>query len=268
MSRRLSLVEAMGLGPLWQRREVEYVYIDSPAIETAPVLQAEVQAASAPAATIAPTAPPPSTTPPTVLPLDAVALNDTKNLQGLSLSELKAKVARCQDCRLSNTRNQTVFGSGNPQARWLFIGEAPGENEDLQGEAFVGAAGMLLNNILQAAGLDRERDVYITNILKCRPPINRNPQVDEVAACQVYLAAQIALLKPELIVTLGRFASQTLLQSKASIGQLRGQVHHYQGIPLIASLHPAYLLRNPQEKAAVWRDLLLAKKTLQTSNQS
>lgn len=267
MSRRLSLVEAMGLGPLWQRRGVEYVYASTAAAEAAPALQADSLPASTPATAMPQPAAPQNTILPTALPVHTVALHDTKNLQGLSLSELKAEVARCQDCRLSNTRNQTVFGSGSPQARWLFIGEAPGENEDLQGEAFVGAAGMLLNNILQAAGLDREHDVYITNILKCRPPVNRNPQADEVAACQVYLAAQIALLKPKLIVTLGRFASQTLLQSKASIGQLRGQVHHYQGIPLIASLHPAYLLRNPQEKAAVWRDLLLAQKTLQSANK-
>lgn len=181
-----------------------------------------------------------------------------------SWGQLQAQVAACQRCRLSQSRTQTVFGRGNPAARWLFVGEAPGEQEDLQGLPFVGPAGKLLDNMLAALGLDREQDIYIANVLKCRPPKNRNPQGDEIAACQPYLRQQIALQQPAVIVALGRFAAQTLLDSEASIGSLRGRVHQYAGVPLVVSYHPAYLLRSLPEKAKAWQDLLRARQVAQT----
>jgi DNA polymerase len=181
-----------------------------------------------------------------------------------SWAQLQAQVAACQRCRLSQSRTQTVFGRGNPAARWLFVGEAPGEQEDLQGLPFVGPAGKLLDNMLAALGLDREQDIYIANVLKCRPPKNRNPQGDEIAACQPYLRQQIALQQPAVIVALGRFAAQTLLDSEASIGSLRGRVHQYAGVPLVVSYHPAYLLRSLPEKAKAWQDLLRARQVAQT----
>ncbi|WP_048405401.1 uracil-DNA glycosylase, partial [Chromobacterium violaceum] len=185
----------------------------------------------------------------------------------LDWPQLQRKVSDCQDCRLCETRTQTVFGRGNPQARWMLIGEAPGENEDRQGLPFVGRAGQLLDNMLSAAGLDREQDVYIANVLKCRPPGNRNPAPDEIAACNGYLLQQIRHIQPTLIVALGRFAAQTLLETESSIGRLRGKVHRYQGLPLVVSYHPAYLLRNQPDKAKAWQDLLLARKVfLQASS--
>ncbi len=175
---------------------------------------------------------------------------------------LRTEVAACQRCRLCETRTQTVFARGNPQARWLFVGEAPGEQEDLQGLPFVGPAGKLLDNMLAALGLDREQDVYIANVLKCRPPRNRNPQGDEILACQPYLRQQIAWQQPAVIVALGRFAAQTLLDTEASIGSLRSKVHEYAGVPLVVSYHPAYLLRTLPDKAKAWQDLLFAREVM------
>jgi DNA polymerase len=157
-----------------------------------------------------------------------------------------------------------VFGVGNRQARWLVIGEAPGEQEDLQGEPFVGRAGLLLNEMLRAIGLRRD-EVYIANILKCRPPGNRDPRPEEVAACEGFLKRQIALLRPRIILAVGRIAAQSLLKTATPISKLRGQVHRYQGIPLVITYHPAYLLRSPQEKRKAWRDLLLARHTFRES---
>ncbi|WP_043635955.1 uracil-DNA glycosylase [Chromobacterium haemolyticum] len=179
----------------------------------------------------------------------------------LEWDALERAVRDCRDCRLCQTRTQTVFGRGNKQARWLLIGEAPGEQEDRQGQPFVGRAGQLLDNMLSATGLDRDRDVYIANVLKCRPPGNRNPSGDEIASCQNYLIQQIQHIQPTLILALGRFAAQTLLQTEKGIGQLRGKLHSYQDIPLIVSYHPAYLLRNQPDKQKAWQDLVFAKKT-------
>lgn len=175
--------------------------------------------------------------------------------------ELKEAVASCRQCALADGRTQTVFGVGNTAADWLIIGEAPGAEEDKRGEPFVGRAGQLLDAMLQAIGLDRTT-AYIANILKCRPPNNRDPLPEEVAACTAYLQRQIALLKPKLILAVGRIAAQNLLQSNQPIGRLRGQVHHFgdANIPVIVTYHPAYLLRSPLEKRKVWQDLLLARR--------
>ena len=172
--------------------------------------------------------------------------------------ELESAVRTCTKCPLHATRTQTVFGVGNRNARWMFIGEAPGADEDRQGEPFVGRAGQLLNAMLFATGLKRG-DVYIANVLKCRPPSNRDPQPEEVARCEPYLLRQIELIRPALIVALGRHAAHSLLKTEAPLARLRGQRLSYHGTPLIVTYHPAYLLRNPADKRKAWDDLRLAK---------
>ena len=184
--------------------------------------------------------------------------------QGPGWIELKQAVPACTACGLHKTRTQTVFGVGDEQADWLFIGEAPGAEEDRLGEPFVGQAGKLLDNMLAAIGLDRAENVYICNVLKCRPPGNRNPEPEEVAKCTPHLTKQIALIEPKLIVAMGRFAAQTLLNTDASIASLRGRLHQYSGLPLIVTYHPAYLLRNLPDKAKAWEDLVFALKTMQS----
>ena len=175
--------------------------------------------------------------------------------------ELKEKVRNCALCPLRAGCKQTVFGVGNEKAEWLFVGEGPGAEEDAKGEPFVGQAGRLLDNMLLAIGLKRG-DVYIANVVKCRPPNNRQPQASEIAACLPYLENQIALIQPRIIVALGRTAASALLNTDAAISSLRGRVHEHRGIPLVVSFHPAYLLRTPLDKAKSWQDLCLASATL------
>ena len=190
---------------------------------------------------------------------------------------LKDAVAACTACGLCASRKQTVFGVGHAQADWMIVGEAPGEQEDLAGEPFVGPAGQLLDQMLRAVGQSRRapgtdadaidddqagdpsRRVFIANTLKCRPPRNRNPEPDEMARCEPFLQRQVALVKPKLILAMGRFAVKQLLKSDDAIGKLRGRVHHYEGIPVVVTYHPAYLLRNLPDKAKAWEDLCLAK---------
>ena len=179
-----------------------------------------------------------------------------------SLDELKAAVKNCTLCNLRAGCSQTVCGVGDEKADWLFVGEAPGENEDAQGEPFVGQAGKLLDNMLAAMKLKRSVNVYITNVVKCRPPDNRIPHADEIAQCLPYLARQIQLIQPKLIVALGKTAATTLLRCDDTVTNLRGKVHHYQGIPLVVTYHPAYLLHAQQEKAQAWQDLCLALTTI------
>jgi DNA polymerase len=183
---------------------------------------------------------------------------------------LRQAVAECTACGLCQSRRQTVFGVGNPAARWMIVGEAPGEQEDLTGEPFVGAAGRLLDNMLRALNLTREdappeRQVYIANTLKCRPPRNRNPEPEELARCEPFLVRQIELVRPRLILAMGRFAVHSLLRSNEPIGKLRGRVHRYQGVPLVVTYHPAYLLRNLADKARAWDDLCLAAQTAEAA---
>lgn len=177
---------------------------------------------------------------------------------------LERTVAECTQCGLDATRTQTVFGVGNRKAQWMFVGEAPGLDEDRQGEPFVGRAGQLLNAMLFALGLKRE-DVYIANVLKCRPPKNRDPQPNEVACCEPYLIRQIELIQPRLIVALGRHAAHSLLKSELPLAKLRGQRLTYHGIPLIATYHPAYLLRNPIDKRKAWDDLCVARSVVKAA---
>lgn len=180
--------------------------------------------------------------------------------------ELQHEVSMCRACGLCESRTQTVFGVGDRQAEWLLIGEAPGQSEDLQGEPFVGRAGQLLNEMLRAIGLKREQ-VYIANMLKCRPPNNRDPQREEVAACQGFLRRQIALIKPKIILALGRIAAQSLLNTQQPLSRLRVTRHQLEAVPVAVVHHPAYLLRSPIEKAKAWEDLQFALSVFQTQDQ-
>ncbi|WP_024303807.1 uracil-DNA glycosylase family protein [Pseudogulbenkiania sp. MAI-1] len=276
MNRRQLIGDVIGLGPHWLARGNWFA--DHPARRLPPAadtlaeepagMPTAAETPPAPTAISAPAATQASTSAPQLAAFEPVAeakrpsptpAMPTKPLLGWA--ELEKAVANCTGCRLCETRTQTVFGRGNPQARWLIIGEAPGEQEDRQGKPFVGRAGQLLDNMLAAIGLDTERDVYIANVLKCRPPGNRNPSGDEIVACQDYLRQQIEHIRPTLILALGRFAAQTLLDSTDSIARLRGKLHRYQGVPLIVSFHPAYLLRNLPDKAKSWQDLVFARRT-------
>ncbi len=178
---------------------------------------------------------------------------------GLDWPELRECVANCTRCELSTSRTNTVFGVGNADADWLIIGEAPGAEEDRRGEPFVGRAGQLLDQMLLAIGQSREQ-VFIANILKCRPPNNRDPKPDEAASCREYLERQIELVRPKIILAVGRIAAQNLLGSDEPVGRMRGRPHELDGIPLVVTYHPAYLLRSPSQKAKSWSDLCLASR--------
>lgn len=202
-----------------------------------------------------------------------VATTPLGGVADLGWDDLRSAVAACTACGLCKGRRQTVFGVGHQRAHWMIVGEAPGEQEDIQGEPFVGKSGQLLDNMLRAIGLGRAdlqgvdadaaaaKQVYIANTIKCRPPGNRNPEPDELARCEPFLIRQLQLVQPKIILAMGRFAVQSLLCSSDPIGRLRGRVHLYQGVPLIVTYHPAYLLRNPEEKAKAWDDLCLAVAT-------
>jgi DNA polymerase len=212
---------------------------------------------SLPVAAAAPEAPDLAIEPPVT-----AALPDTgeRSLADTGWDELRAAVAACQRCELHRTRTQTVFGVGNPRARWMFIGEAPGQEEDRQGEPFVGRAGQLLNAMIRALGMQRA-DVFIANVLKCRPPGNRDPKPAEALSCRAFLERQVALVNPTLVVAVGRIAAQDLLATETPIAKLRGKVHAFgtRDWPLVVTYHPAYLLRSPAEKRKAWQDLLHAR---------
>ncbi len=177
------------------------------------------------------------------------------------LLAVRRELGDCTRCKLAGGRTQLVFGVGNPRAELVFVGEGPGEDEDRQGEPFVGRAGQLLTRMIEAMGFTRG-DVYIANVVKCRPPGNRNPEPDEIEACEPFLRAQLAAIRPRVIVALGKFAAQTLLRTTTAISRLRGQWHEYEGVKLMPTFHPAYLLRSPEEKKKAWEDLQLVMKEL------
>lgn len=195
----------------------------------------------------------------TVSPARPDGENRAQQIGRMDWDELTHAILQCTACPLHTTRTQAVPGVGDRHADWLVVGEAPGAEEDAKGEPFVGQAGRLLDAMLAAIDLARGRNVYIANVLKCRPPGNRNPAPEEVAACLPYLLRQIELLQPRIIFAVGRFAAQALLGTEEAIGRLRGRVHRHRGIPVIVSYHPAYLLRNPADKAKAWEDLCLAR---------
>jgi DNA polymerase len=223
MATRDDVLEEMGLAPVWRSRA------RGPQAESAPATPADARMAR-------------------IARLDFDAFADD--------------VSACTACGLCRTRTRAVPGVGDARAEWMFIGEAPGAEEDARGEPFVGQAGRLLDNMLAAIGLDRHQGVYIANVLKCRPPNNRTPEPLEVDACRPYLERQIDLISPRLIVALGRSAASTLQNVDASIASLRGRVHRLHGRPLIVTYHPAYLLRNLPDKAKAWEDLLFARRVL------
>jgi len=200
---------------------------------------------------------------PAAAPESTVAVAVAVDSGGSDWQTLEPEALACTKCALHKTRTHVVFGVGDRRARWMVIGEAPGADEDRQGEPFVGRAGQLLNEMLRAAGVAREQ-VYIANILKCRPPENRDPRPEESASCEGYLRQQIALVNPGLLLVVGRIAAQRLLGTDTPIGKLRGTVHRYgpSGIPLIVTYHPAYLLRSPGQKGKSWEDLCLARATV------
>ena len=177
------------------------------------------------------------------------------------LNNLRAEIGDCRRCKLWIGRTNIVFGTGNPCTRLMFVGEGPGEEEDIQGKPFVGKAGALLTNIIEAMGITRD-DVYIANVIKCRPPKNRNPEEDEISACRPFLEGQIEIIRPQIICTLGTFATQTLLDTKSRISELRGKKHEKNGCIIVPTFHPAYLLRNPQDKRLVWEDIKMIMKEL------
>jgi DNA polymerase len=192
-----------------------------------------------------------------------VAPEPTAAVGQLDWASLQEAVAACTACKLHAQRTQAVFGVGDEQADWLFVGEGPGAEEDLKGEPFVGQAGKLLDNMLASIDLKRGEKTYIANVVKCRPPGNRNPEPDEAAACAPYLDRQIELISPKLLIALGKVAATRLLGRDASIASLRGKLLDYHGRPLIVTYHPAYLLRNLGDKAKAWEDLCFIKRTMQ-----
>ena len=267
--RQRRMLEAMGLR-VWERPVVAPAApAPAPVVSAAPV-QAPAARSAAPVPAPVPVPVPvaaPVDVPVSVrvpVPVDRSAR--AEEIARMDWAALRESVAGCRACGLCEGRKNTVFGVGNQAAEWMIIGEAPGEQEDLQGEPFVGEAGKLLDNMLRAIGLSRadgspEQQVFIANTLKCRPPRNRNPEPGELAQCEPYLRRQIELVRPRIILAMGRFAVQFLLNSSEAIGRLRGRVHEVNGVPVIVTYHPAYLLRNPPDKALAWDDLCLALET-------
>jgi DNA polymerase len=239
---RDQLLKEMGLGPVWKLRRP-------------------------PQATPAEVAPAPKDAREMVAPAPAVVLPPPTDARGAAIAamgwdELRQAVAACTACELCRARKQAVLGVGDIEADWLFVGEGPGAEEDERGEPFVGQAGKLLDAMLDAIDLRRGENVYIANAVKCRPPNNRTPEPEETAACWPFLARQIELLRPRLIVALGKPAAQTLLRQEVKVGAARGRLHDFNGLPLIVTYHPAYLLRNLTDKARAWEDLCFMRETM------
>jgi uracil-DNA glycosylase len=243
-SRRDLILEEMGLTPVWRLRDHQ----GTAATAEEPEPESPVTSESRPVSR------------------QSSAVTGTGDRRGEIMSlewpALKARVASCTDCPLHAKRNKTVFGVGDENADWLFVGEGPGAEEDTQGEPFVGQAGRLLDSMLAAIRLKRGENVYIANIIKCRPPGNRNPEPAEALQCEPYLHRQIELIQPKLIIALGKVAAANLLATDASVASMRGKVHRYRGTPLIVTYHPAYLLRNLPDKAKAWVDLCFAVRTM------
>ena len=255
-ARQRAMLAEMGIRLFWPEPAPEAEPVHALAAEPATARQApEPVRARAPVA-------PPATQPQPVARPAAHVRDRVTGVEILQWDALAEAVAGCRACKLCDSRRNTVFGVGDAQADWMVIGEEPGENEDLQGEPFVGQAGKLLDNMLGALGVSRRENAYIANVLKCRPPGNRNPEPEEIAQCEPFLRRQVDLLRPKIILAMGRFAVQTLLQTTEPIGRLRGRVHRYAGVPLVVTYHPAYLLRNLPDKAKAWSDLVLAQAVL------
>lgn len=265
MDRREAVLREMNLYPLWVRRDIPSIEDDeTPLVELEsqqPVQRVQEEAPLEPVLCELDVVETPQTG------ADSLREFQSKMAAGpladVDWPELKQKVAVCVACPLRGGCQQTVFGVGDEQADWLFVGEAPGAEEDESAEPFTGHAGRLLDNMLLSIGLKRGRNVYIANVIKCRPPEDRHPHVGEIAACLPYLQRQIELVKPKLIVALGKTAASALLDTDVTVASMRGQLHEYKGIPVMVSFHPAYLLRTPLEKVKAWEDLCLAVDAMQ-----
>jgi DNA polymerase len=241
----------MGLGPIWRVRDQEPPRdVCEPAVAKPAAIPLEQVTAK-----------------PVAMPEKIIQQTNFQPaaVDGLDWPNLARQVAECRACTLCQQRKQAVLGVGDHQADWLFVGEGPGAEEDVQGEPFVGQAGKLLDNMLAALDLKRDSKVYIANAVKCRPPGNRTPEAAEMAACRPYLERQIALIKPKIIVLLGKAAVHSVLHEDKTLTSMRGQRFDYQGIPTVVTYHPSYLLRNLPEKAKAWEDLLLARRILRQS---
>jgi DNA polymerase len=269
--RTKGILREMGLAPLWRLRGVEEIEVDAPVVELAeppavsvviaplpvvaiPTPARPVEARAALREALAPLAP--------VLEAAAPRREISTDMANLGWDELEERIRACDACGLCKRRKQAVPGVGDRQADWLFVGEGPGAEEDERGEPFVGQAGRLLDNMLGTIDLKRGEDVYIANAVKCRPPNNRTPEAAELAACFPYLSRQIELIKPRLIVALGRPAAQALLNQEIKIGAVRGKLFSHASIPVVVTYHPAYLLRNMVDKAKAWEDLCFARNTM------
>lgn len=269
LSREAILAE-MGVGPVWVPRQggetpdAMAEALPEAAVSTAPEAPAipEPPAADRPARSFPGRPAAPANAPRPAAEATPHVAAPVTIPPGLSWPELRRTIADCRACGLCEKRTQTVPGVGDEQADWLFIGEGPGADEDAQGEPFVGQAGKLLDAMLAAIDLKRGEDVYIANAVKCRPPGNRTPEPAEMAACRPFLTRQIELLQPKLLVLLGRAAADSVLGLEKPLAAMRGRVHEYQGIPVVVTYHPAYLLRNLPEKAKAWEDLLFARRTM------
>lgn len=251
---REQVLNEMGLGPIWRLRDQEP---PSEVGEQAQVNQVAIPHDQVAAKLVA-------------VPEKIIQPTDfhPATVNGLDWPNLARQVAECRACTLCQQRKQAVLGVGDHQADWLFVGEGPGAEEDVQGEPFVGQAGKLLDNMLAALDLKRNHKVYIANAVKCRPPGNRTPEAAEMAACRSYLERQIALIKPKVIVLLGKAAVHSVLHEDKSLASMRGQRFDFQGIPTVVTYHPAYLLRNLPEKAKAWEDLLFARRTLRQASMA
>jgi uracil-DNA glycosylase family 4 len=260
-----AMLREMGIPPFWPEEA-------APAEAAVQVLEASPAAAPPPASESrrpAPRAPAASLASPAAKPIEVPLGPRPVGVDTMALPALRDAVAACQACSLCQSRTQPVFGVGHEQAHWMIVGEAPGEQEDKQGEPFVGRDGQLLDSMLTSLALTRTeanaaQQVFITNVLKCRPPAHRNPQPQEAAQCEPFLARQIELVKPKVILAMGRFAAQALLKSAEPIGKLRGKVHEVAGVPVIVTYHPANLLRSPSDKALAWDDLCLAREVVRS----
>lgn len=253
--RRSAILREMGLTPLWRARAAETVVeaeVSAPPLEERSEEWPEERREERPA-------PNAVVTPP---PLVSATSDRSTRIATLEWTELEESIRNCRACVLCERRNQAVPGVGDRAARWMFVGEGPGAEEDRRGEPFVGQAGRLLDNMLAALGLKRGEDVYIANAVKCRPPNNRTPEAAEIATCGPFLDRQIALIQPRLLIALGRPAAQTLLGREISISAARGKRFERNGLPVMVTYHPAYLLRNPLDKGKAWEDLCFARRLI------
>lgn len=263
MNSREVMLREIGLTPIWQARGVPGAVGDSTATKIA-ASEADIAVTiTEPAVTAVATPAAVPETPSAELPVDGAAgqlahHDRAATIANMSWDELTASIAKCTACKLCKTRTRTVPGVGDRSPLWMVIGEAPGEQEDKRGEPFVGKAGQLLDAMLAAVGKKRGDGVYIANVIKCRPPGNRNPEPDEIAACEPYLRRQIALAQPKLLLAAGKFSAQTLLNREDTVGAMRASGGNYESIPVVVTYHPSYLLRTPTEKAKAWDDLMKA----------